>query len=525
MSNEEVDKNPERKKREKYNVLEKCNILHELEKSGAAVISKKYSIPRRTLRRWVAQKKKLIEQDRIYQLTSKDKRVKGAVMYDLEEALYIWFDRNVKAGAFLPSPLITAKARELHSEFGMMKNFVASERWFYRWKKKYNIQQYIRCIETMLADVPSANTFKIDFQNIMDKEELLPCQIFDADETDLNFKQMPKRTLVEESSSAPSGFKVNKDRVTIMLCSNADGSLKMPLIIIGKSAESGAINKQIESNNLPVYYASQKRAWMNAEIFTKWFKDDFVKRVKQFLTEKELPVKAKLLLDNASCHLLSNELIDGDIRVMYLPANITSTVQPMNQGIIETFKKYYRSLFLIAILYAQKNGIDIVSFLKSVNIEKVIDWVSHAWNNVKDDTIFKCWKQILPDRFYTINRNSISISNEAITDEEILRTVRQINDYALADNEAIQKWITHDSRSHDVSIPTNAELVNMMSVDNDAEEPNVIVELNENVHPNDAVAAANTLLSFFEKNPALPESNIWSIKEARLAAMKIYISK
>jgi len=77
---------------------------------------------------------------------------------------------------------------------------------------------------------------------------------------------MSKKTLAEKSQTAPVGIKQNKDRVTVMVCSNADGSLKHPLVVIGKSAKPRAI-KDISKSLLPVYYTHQKSAWMSEAIF------------------------------------------------------------------------------------------------------------------------------------------------------------------------------------------------------------------------------------------------------------------
>jgi len=49
------------------------------------------------------------------------------------------------------------------------------------------------------------------------------CDILNIDETGLNWKRTPDRTLVTKSHS---GTKKSKDRITIALTSNADGSEK-----------------------------------------------------------------------------------------------------------------------------------------------------------------------------------------------------------------------------------------------------------------------------------------------------------
>ena len=51
-----------------------------------------------------------------------------------------------------------------------------------------------------------------------------------------------------------------------------------------------------------------------------------------------------LLMDNSGCH--PPEMKDGysNIKVMFLPANITSRLQPLDLGINKNFKVHYRKL-------------------------------------------------------------------------------------------------------------------------------------------------------------------------------------
>ncbi len=50
------------------------------------------------------------------------------------------------------------------------------------------------------------------------------------------------------------------------------------------------------------------------------------------------------LIDHCFAHPPEDELVttDGKIKAMFLPANTTSLIQPMDQGVIATFKKNYR---------------------------------------------------------------------------------------------------------------------------------------------------------------------------------------
>lgn len=153
---------------------------------------------------------------------------------------------------------------------------------------------------------------------------------------------LPSRTLAEIKERQAPGFKGSKDRYTIGVCSNVTGSCRLPLVMIGKSMNPRAI-KNISKESLPVYYTNQKKAWMDSEIFVRWFKNKFVPTVKAFLDKQGLSHRALLCVDNAHCH--PQILKEGIIEVVFFPANTTSLIQPMDQGIIATIKRKYRFEF------------------------------------------------------------------------------------------------------------------------------------------------------------------------------------
>ena len=103
--------------------------------------------------------------------------------------------------------------------------------------------------------------------------------------------------------------------------------------------------------------------------------------------------KVLLLLDNFSRHELGISLIGGleglpNVRIEWLPPNTTPYWQPLDQGIIASFKLQYRRLWITYMLRQYEADKDPN---KIVNLLKAIQWTRTAWENVLPQTIQKCW--------------------------------------------------------------------------------------------------------------------------------------
>ena len=79
--------------------------------------------------------------------------------------------------------------------------------------------------------------------------------VFNVDETGLFFKLLPDKSLIFKNEPCHGG-KQSKDRITVLVGSNSDGSEKLPLLIIGKSKNPRCF-KNVKS--LPVEYTSSKK--------------------------------------------------------------------------------------------------------------------------------------------------------------------------------------------------------------------------------------------------------------------------
>ena len=131
--------------------------------------------------------------------------------------------------------------------------------------------------------------------------------------------------------------------------------------------------------------------------------------------------KVILLLDNFSGHELGVQKVGGldgleNVKIRWLPPNTTSHWQPLDQGIIASFKLHYRRQWVEYILRILQTDTDPN---KTVNLLKAIQWTRVAWNNcVTSTTIAHCFVKS------TIVKKAVKIepaNDDDMADQETLR--------------------------------------------------------------------------------------------------------
>ena len=98
---------------------------------------------------------------------------------------------------------------------------------------------------------------------------------------------MPNRTFLSENEKTASGFKVSKDRVTLLLCSNTSGGYMIKPMLIYRSLNSRAL-KGINNNALPVYWIANSKASVTADLLRNCFLNCFVSKAETYLKRNNL---------------------------------------------------------------------------------------------------------------------------------------------------------------------------------------------------------------------------------------------
>ena len=123
--------------------------------------------------------------------------------------------------------------------------------------------------------------------------------------------------------------KKSKVRLTGMTAASATGE-KLPMFAIWKSKNPRCF-KNVK--HLPCEYKSQKKSWMDREIFEEWIR----KLDRKFPADDQ---KIALVTDNYPAHPSISNLTN--VQIVFLPPNTTSILQPMDQGVIRSLRAHYR---------------------------------------------------------------------------------------------------------------------------------------------------------------------------------------
>ncbi|XP_057327621.1 tigger transposable element-derived protein 4-like [Microplitis mediator] len=358
-----------KRKRKVFDIKEKAHIIWRLE-SGETNngIAKEYAVSHSTISTiWKDKEriKKTFEENNL-----KIKRARTTEHNDIDQALLKWFKHQRSNNIPISGPILQEKTNDFARQLGK-ENFKCSSSWVQRFRLRHSIVS--GKISGEAADVP-----------IGTKEEWLsqkwpilcqgykPEDIFNADELGLFYNMTPDKTLKFKGDKCTGG-KLSKRRITVMAAANMTGS----------------------------YYENNNKSWMTSKIFEKWLRN----WDSQLQLQKR---KILLVVDNCPAHCLVENL--EYIKVVFLPPNITSVLQPLDQGVIKSLKMHYRKLLVINLLQRIEKKEE-----EKFTILDAIFMISQAWQNVTQRTIANCFKHagfIDPSVCTLIDKDEISPASE-----------------------------------------------------------------------------------------------------------------
>ncbi|XP_064436879.1 tigger transposable element-derived protein 1-like [Mirounga angustirostris] len=329
-------------------------------------------------------------------------RCRGVVMGHMERLLSLWIEEQKRQNLPISTLLIQEKARrlfvQLQHEQGngtQAETFGASNGWFARFKARHNV---LLTDEPSVADTQAAAHYPPVLRTILEEGCYSPCQVFNVDETGLFWKRLPERMLLALEGAAGPGLKASKDHLTLLLGGNAAGDFKLKPLLVYPSENPRAL-KGCSKASLPVVWRSNRNDWLTPSIFQEWFTGCFCPAVESYCASHGLPHRALLLLDGAPCHPAHLGGLSAHVRVEFLPKNTSALIQPMNQGVIATFKAHYlrRTLSQLVQETAGEDRPSVREFWRSYTVVTAVDNIAEAWAELQPATMNSAWRKLWPE--------------------------------------------------------------------------------------------------------------------------------
>nr|XP_022919259.1 tigger transposable element-derived protein 1-like [Onthophagus taurus] len=305
-------------------------------------------------------------------------RRRAPILEQMEKALSVWIDDCSNKRMPLNTNIIKNKDLKIYNfliesgESATDPDFVASKGWFDRSKKRFSLQNLKIQGESTSADSEAAKSIRKSWKKLFNRVDIHHIRFLTQMKPAFGGKKMPKRTFISKKEKTAPGVKVAKDRLTLLMCSNASGDHVVKPMLVYKS-----LNQKLNKNALPVYWAANKKAWVTIDLFKKWF--------------------LNCLLPSAENH--SKNFSHPNVEVIFLQPNTTSLLQPLDQGIISTFKSYYIRTSLQWILNkVEDDSIDVMQAWKRFTILDCINHISSSIKKLKPSTLnSSCWKNLWPE--------------------------------------------------------------------------------------------------------------------------------
>ncbi|KAI4455909.1 hypothetical protein MML48_8g00001583 [Holotrichia oblita] len=380
------------------------------------------------------------------------KTMKTAKNRDLESAVYEWFVQYRGQGQRVTGPMICEKALELNRQLKLAEDFRATSGWLNNFKRRHGIKNLeIYGEKQLAAESIAGQLFKEKFKDVILNEFYDLNNVYSSEEFVLYWKALPGKSVIEEEIKESQ-----QEQITLILCSNATGTHKLPLLVIGKEE----IFNNEEICNSPVVFRNETIILSYNDIFIDWYDNIFVPEVKK---QQHISSKVLLLIDNDSFHLDDKEATfqreDGIFKLLQFPLNLnTSNIQPMKQGIVTNFKQLYRKYYIETLLVRNKKNTNtnLLENYQNFSLRNASFILASAWNNVSETILVKSW-QNLTENF--IKPEPLQIENDYFS--ETLQIVVNIPEFKNCTLNNVSDWFDWENSYFNDGFITNEDSVKL----------------------------------------------------------------
>jgi hypothetical protein len=340
----------------------------------------------------------------------------------------IWITQCRELKIPISEPRIRGKALELTQCFSI-EDFKASHGWFQKFARRNCLSLLKISGDSELVDQEVTNNWIFETLNpLLVVYDL--ADVFNFDEFAFFYQALPVKSYVTHSGQDHTA-RTMKKRCSVLAGANMLGTEKYPLLVIGESKNPRCFSQK----EIPLPYSHNESALMTSIIFEEFFR----------MWDSDLEEsgrKVLVFIDNCSAHPENLEGKLQNIKIVFLPPNTTSVLQPMDQGIIRNIKHFYRSKIVSRMLRFMKEGSNHVP----VNLFEAMEFLKSSWEEVTEETIKNCFNK--------------AWKAEANLDSKLLELTAPPGFELLGDVGNFEDFVSFDDSLDFSGIESTADLVN-----------------------------------------------------------------
>jgi len=208
---------------------DRLKIIEEVEKNPGekhVYIAKRLGLAASTLNSIFTKEDEICQQiEKCGNVCKKRKTGKESTFAELETVLFTWYQQTWASNIPIDGTTLREKVKIIATQLNT-DNFSASNGWVSTFKDWHSLVFKKLAGESAEVSVESTDAWLESRPSLLGGYE--PRDVYNADETGLFFNVLPDRTLGYKGESC-HGRKHSKDRLTVLLCINSDGSDKCRL--------------------------------------------------------------------------------------------------------------------------------------------------------------------------------------------------------------------------------------------------------------------------------------------------------
>ncbi|XP_047494539.1 tigger transposable element-derived protein 1-like isoform X2 [Penaeus chinensis] len=263
--------------------------------------------------------------------------------------------------------------------------------------------------EEISSSPQNTSAFLIQLQHSIREGNYTPDQVFVLSKTGLFWKRLPGQTFISKKEEFSSGFKARNDRFSLLLCANASGDSRLKPFLVYYTSKLKDL-KVTSFQMLPVHWRYNRRASLTTIMFEDWFANCAIPEILAYCKQKNIEEKALILVDSVIGQSDMINEIHPYVKVIFMPSDISPSIQPPDQFAITQFLQLYTKTLLQNMLIFTEGGDEshVEDFLKSYSIKEALFTIRDSWTAIKIPFLNKFWSYVWPGKTqnFTVHPNA-----------------------------------------------------------------------------------------------------------------------